>query len=520
MTKRFIASSVAASILMSLSLTLTPSARAFSLFKTKPTQEHTEAKQGASTAWETLSNPPFEVTVEKYDASLQEFPSSTWWKDWHDSDLNTLIDLALSQNLDIDQARLRVKEAKAITRQSLGAELPSLSLNPSINRQKNSQNLFAPSQSQLSGAGGNSSSRGGQVFAPGSTFTLYNAPIQANYELDLFFKNRLRTRSYEFQARSVQAQYQSVLTSTVSSVASSYLNWRLAQVSALLQTKLIENLTTQLHLKQALYQQGLSDYTPIQAIEQQLSTAQKENIRYQSDTRTFEYQLALLCGQTPAEFQRTKVTLNASTIESVTVLDNLLEQLPSPNTGIPSELMVRRPDIIQSENELLAAQANIQVARRELLPSINLSSSIGFTAAQFSDWFDKDSLAWSAGGSLAQSIFKGGQSIAALKERKVTYQRLLSGYQQTLLSAFQDVEKALTQLHSSSAQRQKELQKQQSLISEMNLITARYQQGLSSYLPVLEREQMLLTQKVQVSQQITNELQSRISLVKALGGGW
>ncbi len=502
-------------LILSLFVSQTQLSYGFSLFSTKPKDHHLQVKQTSTPQWEAVERSPFKAGVQKVETFDQSFPLLTWWQDWPDTDLHQIVKLSLSHNLTVDQSRLRVKESKAIMRQFLGNELPKIDLNPSIVRQKNSKNLIAPGQDQL-----NQSGNGGQIFSPGNTFTIYNAPVQASYELDLFFKNRLRTRGQKFLFNSQQAQYQSVMASVTGDVVSGYLNWRLAQISEVLQQQRVDEVKTQMSLNESLCNQGLIDYSVLETTQQLLLDNQRQLTIFKADQRVLQNQLALLCGQTPAEFQRTVAGLSQPKLLDIAYFEKLSKTLAQPKAGFPSALVSRRPDIISKESELLAAQVNVSLARRAFLPDITLNSSLSFTATKFAEWFTGDSYAWSAGGNLLQNIFNGGKKFFSITEKKATYDRLLSEYRQSILNAFKEVENALIQTESTETQLETEQQKYQSLMSEFLLMQSRYHEGLISYLPVSQQKLAMTEQQLSTSEKNNQLLQERISLIKSLGGGW
>jgi len=496
-----------------------PQAEAFkwsSLYKVNPTAQHEAVKVGSTEPWFSTTHPQFEAQATLLLNTEDSFPTAQWWAQWADPDLQTLIALLLEQNLTLEQARLQVAEAEAVRKQVRSNEFPLLTTGPSYNRQKNSQNLISPSQEQLNGA----SNGGANVFSPGNTFSIYNLPLNASYELDLFFKNRMRTQGQGYLAKAQAVAFKSVVTSQLTTLCSTYVNWRLAQVAQQLDKANIEALTTQVTLNQQRTQSGLANALPLQQAQGSLKVAEQSLLAHQQQAAVFAHSMAVLTGQTPAAFANIVAGLQLPQVATPTYASGLVSSLPAPQQGLPAGLVTRRPDIVEQELRLLAAQADLSVARRAFLPDITLTGSAGLVSTSLANWLRGDSFAWSLGAGLVQTIFNGGQRFYAVDEKKAAYERLLSAYRQQLLVSFQEVEQALTELDGQQHQLGRLASQQALLASQLALNEQRYHSGLSSYLPVAEAQIALNNQHLKQEEASSAVLQARLSLVKALGGGW
>jgi multidrug efflux system outer membrane protein len=491
---------------------------AWDVLHNKPRPELIQAQTVDPTSqWATLTSSPFTAlplpATEAWPTS--SFPQGAWWQRWPDADLQQIITTVLNDNLTLAQADVRVRQAQAVARQALGREFPTLTLDPAINRQKNSENLVAPNLGQAT-----QGNRGGFVFSPGNTFTTYTLPLNARYEVDLFLKNRLITKGQQALAKAQQAQYHATLISLASTVSSTYLNWRLAQVEQALITQQLAIVSEQIALQTSLEQAGMANGLPLTQLEQQRWLLEQSLTQHQQQASVLQAQLATLLGQTPAQFIATQGQLAQPVWGEATPLFALADALPLPEVGLPSGLVLRRPDLLAQEAQLQAADINVAVARRAFLPTFSLSTGLNFASTSWSNWLSADSFAWSLGGSLAQTLLEGGQRWAKVKEEKLAYQGQILGYKQTLLEAFTEVETALTQVNGTRQTLNQLAQEQGAQQAQLALTQSRYQAGLTEVTPVLSQQLASLTLQQRQSEMVAQGLQARLSLIKALGGGW
>lgn len=492
-------------------------ALAWDVLHNKPRPELVQAQAIDPTSqWATLTRSPFmSQPLTTTEAWPTAFPQGAWWQGWPDADLQYLISTVLNDNLTLAQAEVRVSQAQAVARQALGREFPTLTLDPAINRQKNSENLLSPNLAQAP-----QGNRGGFVFSPGNTFTTYTLPLTARYEVDLFLKNRLITKGQQALAKAQQAQYHATLISLASTLSSTYVNWRLAQVEQTLLAQQLAIVAEKIALQTSLEQAGMANGLPLTQLEQQRWALQQSLTQHQQQAGVLQAQLATLVGQTPAQFALTQAQLTQPVWQEAVPLLALADALPLPEVGLPSGLVLRRPDLLAQEAQLQAADINVAVARRAFLPTFSLSTGLNFASTSWSNWLSADSFAWSLGSSLAQTLLDGGQRFAKLKEEKLAYQGQLLGYKQTLLEAFTEVETALTQFNGAKQTLTQLAQEQGAQQTQLALTQSRYQAGLSEAMPVLSQQLASLSLQQRQSEAVAQSLQARLSLIKALGGGW
>jgi multidrug efflux system outer membrane protein len=193
---------------------------------------------------------------------------------------------------------------------------------------------------------------------------------------------------------------------------------------------------------------------------------------------------------------------------------------PLVPSGLPAQLLERRPDVLQAEQLLVAANANIGVARALFYPTISLTGSLGTVSSSLSDFMTGDSIIWSFGAGLFQPIFNGGRIKQNYEAAKARYDQALAQYQRSALNAYREVADSLITIQK-LAERRKELEYGvEALRDATQLSRARYDTGLSSYLEVLIADQQLFTQELQLAQVRGSQLRAVTQLYRALGGGW
>ncbi|MBY0404314.1 MAG: TolC family protein, partial [Cyanobacteria bacterium] len=266
---------------------------------------------------------------------LSQFPDVDWWNQFQDPYLTEMIQEAFIANQDLRLATLRLEESQGLARQLLGRELPALDFQPNFTRQRNSRNLTSFPISQGTGSGP-------RIFAPGQTIDIYNVPLKASYDLDLWGKKRLTTQAQQKLSKAFIQDRKAMMIKIAVEVSTAYFNLLKADSQLAL---LKENLTLQhdrLALIQSKYDAGLVDYTEVDLAQATLKQLEIQFPQYTQQQEVALHQLAVLIGKSPsvlAGFQRGQME-SISCGSSVPV-------------GVPSELMERRPDI-------LAAQARLE----------------------------------------------------------------------------------------------------------------------------------------------------------------
>ena len=407
---------------------------------------------------------------------------SEWWKLFGSDELERLMLQAQTGNLDLATAMSRVRQA------DIQARIAGASLLPSLN-------------GTLGGT--HSDSEGG------AASTRYSAGLSASYELDVWGRNRDSRTSSELSARATAYERDSVALTVNASVATSYFKVLELRERLRLAEENLASAERVMAVVEARVRLGAG--TELERVQQQTLVEQRRaalpGLRQQ--VATAETALALLLGEAPQGI--------AERIEARSLHDLLL---PDPiATGLPSELLLRRPDLRRAETQLRAANANIGAARAALFPSLSLSASASLQDAALSG-LSSAGLVTSVGASLLQPIFRGGALRGQVDLSEERYVELVASYRQTILTALKDVEDALVTVREGQLQYASQRQVLANAERTFQLAETQYRAGATDLLTVLTAQQTLSSARDTFLQNTSAQLLNQVALYKALGGGF
>jgi NodT family efflux transporter outer membrane factor (OMF) lipoprotein len=459
--------------------------------------------------------------------SRQSNPDPEWWAGFNDPVLTALIDKAIKGNLSLQQAVLRVVEARQSEAAARAAGLPTLGATGSYMREQlgvkgildskgayTQLNSLADKNSPLNqyspGLGNQTSSTlGGVLNSITQPTDLYQYGLDASWELDLFGKVR---RSVEQAGAQTEAQIDAAddaLVMLEGEVAQTYVQLRGAQALTASQQDNIRTAREALDLTERRQQKGLTTQLDVEQARTQLETYQRELPGYEKQERQALNSLCILIGQPPG------------------ALDDMLSAAgPLPtipkmvDIGLPSTLARRRPDIREAEAQLHAATANVGVAVASFYPDISLTGSLGLRATDASYLTNWASHFYSVGPSVSLPIFEGGKLKASLQLARAQEAEAALGYRGTVLNALREVEDALVAYRTDQATRDKTAETVKSGELTLYLAHSRYDNGLSDFIQVLDAERTLVAAKQQLVQADVTLAADVVALYKALGGGW
>ncbi len=425
-----------------------------------------------------------EKTTNEAHSSIPQ----NWWTVFNDKTLNFLETLAVEYNQDLAIAMANVDKARALARVERADLFPKIEANPSIERDRFSEN---------------SMNSGGFSSKPSNTF---KAPLDLSYELDIWGKVRSAFAAGLADAQAEAAAYQTIhLTMTVD-VAKTYFT-----IAAL--DSEIDALTSGLELRRRAvsmldlrYQKGMNSELTLHQAQTVFAQAQADLIDAKRRRENFVNALAVLCGQTASDFKLPHEPLNTPTTA-----------IP---LSIPSDVLKNRPDIIEAEKLMTAANELIGVAQASFFPSVTLTGGAGFTSAQADDLLKWGSREWSIGPSVNLPIFNGGQLTAKLEAEKAEYQKALADYRKRVLTAFSEVENTLADIKLRAEQSTAQKDLLQSARQTAAISTERYKEGLVSFLEVIDAERSRLQAERDAIKIQSEELIAAAQLVKAIGGRW
>jgi multidrug efflux system outer membrane protein len=408
------------------------------------------------------------------------------WRDiFQDEQLRALIRIALQQNYDVRIAASRVLEANAQLGITRADQFPSLSAGAGIGDVRTAQAKFLPKfETSI-----------GQV------------NLSAAWELDFWGKFRRATEAARANLLASKWARQEVVSTLVANVADAYFQLRALDLQLEISKRTLDSRQESLHLTRILANGGATSLLDVRQAEQLVFTAGAEIPALEQQIEQQENFLSILLGQNPGDIPRGQT---------------LTEQRQPPQVppGLPSSLLERRPDIRQAEEQLVAANAEIGVARAAYFPDISLSGSGGFQSSALTNLFSGPAGAWSFGASLAQPIFTGGRLRSGVRLAEAQQQTATLFYQQSIQEAFRSVSDALV-----AYRKTREFRAQQELLFESakdaaRLSQMRYTGGATGYLEVLTNETNAFSAELGLVQARLNELLALVQLYEALGGGW
>ncbi|MGK3115318.1 efflux transporter outer membrane subunit [Candidatus Pantoea formicae] len=411
-------------------------------------------------------------------------PEAQWWRSFGDDNLNQLVNQALNHNSDILTARSRVDQYRAQLRAAQGDNFPTLSAG-----------VAATHQRALSAATG----------LPYEN-AVFQGLLQANYEVDLWGSRSNSIRAAEATLDAQRAAASAAELTVASSVASGYLSLcaldeQLRVTQATLATR--ENA---LNLAQRQFETGYTSRLEWMQAASEYQTAKAQIPQLQHQIEQQENALSVLVGMSPREIARTSQ------------FDHIKPQtLPSL---LPSQLLNRRPDIVQAQRQLIAADASLASAQANLLPSLNLTATGTLQSNELHQLLDNPFRLWSIGGSILAPLLNREALTAQVDVAMATRNQALYGYEKVVRSAFSDVDNAIDAIRRSQEQLD-ELQKQEGYVAEAYRIAQnRYQNGYASYLDELDAQRTLFSTQLNIVSVKNTLLLSQIELYRSLGGGW
>jgi outer membrane protein, multidrug efflux system len=481
-----------------------------------------------------LAAPPAwaEGQAQTKDQSAGALEDVAWWQAFGDPILDRLINQALIGNLDIAQAKARIVQARADLRVSKAGFFPSIGLtgtsatsdsgllNPasrsggsstiSGNTQGNSSTTETSTASTSSGTSGATSSSSGNDTTTGATSTTFTAGFDATWELDIFGGQR---RTYEASRATLAASVEDLRSTRLTllgDVATYYINLRAYQEQLAITAKNAETERQNVELTRERYTLGLITQLDVAQAEGQAASTAADIPTLQSSAKECIHRLGILLGLPPGAL--------LSLLTAPQTLPELPGQLLA--TGLPSELLARRPDVRKAERELAAASANIGVATAELYPKFDLTAGLGLSGlspssvAGFSTWY------WSVIPSLTWNLFDAGKNLATVDKKKALYDEALASYQSTFHTALEDVENALAGFYAQRDREQRLGASVKAYDEARALAYERYTKGLTTFLTVLVNENALYTAQTSLSVARAKTRTQLVALYKALGGGW
>ena len=429
-----------------------------------------------------------ETEAAKNSQSVDDVVSRSWWEIFADPELNSLEQQVEISNQNVAQAEAQFRQARALVQAARAAYFPTVTVGVGITR------------TATSATSGASTSRNNQ------TFTQHSLPVDVSWELDVWGRIRRTVESSEATAQASAADLEAATLSARAELAQDYFQLRSLDG----QKQLLDNTAVafekSLELTNNRYRSGIASRGDVLQAETQLKTTQAQAIDVGVQRAQLEHAIALLIGKAPAD---------------LTIAETpLATQAPTIPTGVPAELLKRRPDVASAERTMASANAQIGVAEAAYYPTVSIDTLGGFESSSASKWLSAMGRFWSAGLSASETVFDGGSRRAQVDQARAVYDADVAAYHQSVLAGFQEVEDNLAAQRILASEAQAQDEAVQAAQQSLAVTTNQYQAGIVSYLNVVVAQTIALTNERTAVDILGRRLNASVLLIKALGGGW
>ncbi|UCG19957.1 MAG: efflux transporter outer membrane subunit [Deltaproteobacteria bacterium] len=412
-------------------------------------------------------------------------PDDQWWRVFNDPELNQLVEQVLKNNLDIKRATAAVLEVRAQLVSTRADRFPQVDAQGQAERQQLPK--------------GTSVDR---------TFTSYDLALPASFEIDLW--GRLARAEEAARANLLRAEEnrRTVAQTVVAETVTLYLQMESFERAIDIDIKLIESFRRSLNLVESRYKRGLTSVLDVRQARRVLAGAEATLPSLRQDLGTTQQALAVLLGRYP------------ETRPPRLQPEDYYKRLDPVPPGLPSDLLLRRPDIRAAEEQLVALNALVGAAKASRFPRIVLTGTYGYTSDDLDRLFKPENELWSIAAGIAQPLFDAGKLRAAQRAAEARYQQGVAEYAKTVLSAFAEVEGAFLT-------REEQLKRREYVVTFLHeareaqrIAESRYEKGLTDFLTVLDTQRTRFEAERDLLQVDFTLLNNRVNLHRALGGGW
>jgi len=420
-----------------------------------------------------------------YDAAV-DLVNTTWWQQFNDPVLDNLITTALTENLDIKVATARVDQFLGQYRTTRSEFFPQIGASAGVFRQKDTETGLMPGNSD--------------------DYSTYQGALNATWEIDLWGRIRRLNEASRAEFLASEAGRRSVLLTLVSNVANSYLNLRGLDRQLEIARETEKTYAESLRIFKLRHDYGTVSQVEVSQVESEYENARQAVPQLEGLIAQQEHLLCLLLGRNPQTIKR------GQSIDELNV--------PEIPAGLPSELLEQRPDIIQAEQALIAANARIGAARALYFPRIALTGTYGTASIHSDDLFKGPSTTWQVGGNLVAPIFTFGAIEGQVMTAEASQREALYSYQQSIIAGFRDVEDALVATTKGRETQAAKARRVNALKTYARLAGNQYEAGTTGYLQVLDANRSLFSGQLDYVQTQAKVLTSLVDVYRTMGGGW
>jgi len=421
--------------------------------------------------------------------SVAETANTEWWKQFADPVLDQLIATALANNFNVKVAAANVEQAAGVFTQTRSGLFPQVGYAGTAERLRVTESGATP-----------------VVNAIPNPQTAYQTLLTASWELDLWGRIQRLSESARANLFATDEARRGVILSLVASVATNYLTLRGLDEQLAIANRTLDAYSQSVKLYELQFQYGQTSQMTVAQVQSQYETAAAQIPQIESQIAQTENALSILLGKNPGAIPRGKSIYDLA--------------LPGVPAGVPSQLLARRPDLLQSEQTLVAANAQIGAARALYFPTISLTGAFGGSSAQLSSLFSGPARVWNYTGQVVGPIFTFGAVSGQVAQAEASQRAALYNYQYSIQNAFADVDNSLV----ANAKLKDQLGAQQRLVAALKdyarLARLQYDGGYTSYTTVLQAEQSLFPAELTLASVRASVFSSAANIYKAMGGGW
>ena len=404
-----------------------------------------------------------------------------WWTTLNDPVLSSLIDRAITDNLDVKEAKARLREARARRGVSEADMFPTLDASGSVTKSRSNE----------------------------QESKLYSTAFDAGWEIDLFGGVRRSVEAAEAELQASREDLRNVLVSLTAEVALNYVEFRVYQAQYATTGKNLQLQQETYELTRWRYEAGIDDELAVHQARYSLESTRSELPMLRSSMEESKNRIAVLLGRQPGTLHK-----ELESQASIPIVP------PEIAVGIPTDMLRRRPDVRKAERELAAQTARIGVATADLYPKFRLTGSIGLKSSESSGLFKSASQFWSIGPGISWNIFDAGAIRRNIEVQSALQEQYLKAYEAAILNALEEVENALVAYAEEQNRRNSLNEAVQAAQRAVELSQTKYQAGMIDFSTLLEAERSLLSYQNQLVQSDGTVASNLVRLYKILGGGW
>ncbi len=424
-----------------------------------------------------------------------EYMNDPWWELFDDPVLNDLMVEAFANNLTLQGAAARMDQARALLSISRASWFPGIAASGSYSESDVLEEETAPAGAQ-----------GGMLAGP-STGSTWTVGLSATYELDIWGELKAGREASYANLMASENSLRALMISISAQIARSYFTMIELKEQVALLDRTITSYEANLELLTERYRRGVTQSVDVYQAETNLAGARAQRAMIQSNLIAVTHALNVLLGRYPGD--ELAIDIHEFPVD--------VEFAPP---GLPSELVLRRPDVRMYYGYMVAADRQAAEAQAQRLPSITLTGSLGGSSEELNDAVDPTNMIWSVGGNIVMPLFQGGALRGNANRAEAAWREAVTSYQSRVLTAYQEVETALATGRLQLEYMERLEEQVAAAQATLRLTTDHYLQGVTDFLPVVTSQTMLLNAESSLLTAKRSLVESRIGLITALGGGW